>query len=189
MNRPPQASLRPSGMVSTAKSVLYSKPRLTGRVRLLTTFACTFPVRYDVGELKDDEEDLEEFELLESLIPLGGLPGDPDCGLARHGPPIKNIAEAMSDKDEEDSKAAADESMDATTVAGESGPESDEDEEDSDGGDSEEEDDDEEEDGDEGEEGGVGESEYEKLRRERMAQNQVNGLQPMVFLVSSREHE
>ena len=44
-------------------------------------------------------------------------------------------------------------------------------------------------DGDEGEEGGVGESEYEKLRRERMAQNQVNGLQPMVFLVSSREHE
>ena len=44
-------------------------------------------VRYDVGELCNDAEDLEEFELLESLIPLHGLPGDPNCGLAANRGP------------------------------------------------------------------------------------------------------
>ena len=145
-----------------------------------------------MGELKDDEEDLEEFELLESLIPLGGLPGDPDCGLARHGPPTQSTAEASSDRDDGDSKAAAEESMD-TTGAGESGVDSDEDEdENSDGGESEEEDEEEDEDGPEENDGGGGESEYEKLRRERMAQNQVKrGFVPKVFVARawSRKQE
>lgn len=145
-------------------------------------------VRYDVGELKDDEEDLEEFELLESLIPLGGLPGDPDCGLARHGPPTQSTDEAMSDRDDVDFKGAAEESMN-TTGAGESGVDSDEDEEeDSDGGESEEEGEEDDMDEPEGDDGGGGESEYEKLRRERMAQNQVKrAFVPKVFVASAME--
>lgn len=38
-------------------------------------------VVYDDGDLEGDEEDLEEDELLESLIPLEGVAGDPNCGV------------------------------------------------------------------------------------------------------------
>ena len=40
---------------------------------------------YDEGDLEGDEEDLEEGELLESLLPLEGLPGDANCGVRIYG--------------------------------------------------------------------------------------------------------
>lgn len=43
-------------------------------------------VVYDTGDLDGDEEDLEEHELLESLIPLEGLADDPHCGVAPSPP-------------------------------------------------------------------------------------------------------